>query len=149
MTCAVNRLPPKIKRYLVGAELAWSDKNPLDGAMDDELLFAFDTKTSVVVDALLRRHGVWDPSHVINAMLRWEVHMELVYSTPNHPEKSHHIDHHWFEFRGPIFPTSETFKQERERFYMLNNLEHAGVPDGHKNKGYYCLTKFTAKVVGV
>lgn len=149
MGCAVDMVPQKIKRFLVGAVLNWEDKNPLSGEMDEELLFKFDTNTKPQVDLLLKKHGIWDVSHVVNATLRWEVHIELVYSTPNNREKSHHIDHHWFTFRGPIFPTQEAFRKERERFYLMKNLEHTMVPEDNKNKGYYEITRFTATVIGV
>lgn len=149
MGCAVDRVPQKIKRFLVGAVLRWEDQSPLSGDMDEELLFHFDTNTKPQADLLLKKYGIWDVSHVVNAKLNWEVHIELIYSTPNNKEKSHHIDHHWFTFRGSIFPTTERFKYERERFYLIKNLEHTMVPEDNKNKGYYELTKFTAEVVGV
>jgi hypothetical protein len=149
MGCAVDLVPKKIKRFLVGAVLTWEDKNPLSGEMDEELLFHFDTNTKPQVDLLLKKHGIWDVSHAVNARLNWEVHIELVYATPNNREKSHHIDHHWFTFRGPIFPTQEVFRRERERFYLMKNLEHTMVPEDNKNKGYYEITRFTATVIGV
>jgi hypothetical protein len=149
MGCAVDLVPQKIKRFLIGAVLKWADKNPLSGDMDEELIYEYHTNTSKTAELLLKKHGVWDVSHVINAKLQWEVHIELVYSTPNNREKSHHIDHHWFTFRGPIFPTQEVFRQERERFYLMKNLEHTMVPADNKNKGYYEITRFTATVIGV
>lgn len=149
MGSAIDLVPQKIKRFLIGAVLKWEDKNPLSGDMDEALLFQFDTNTKPQTDLLLKKHGICDVSHVVNAKLQWEVQIELVYSTPNNREKSHHIDHHWFKFRGPIFPTQEVFRQERERFYLMKNLEHTMVPENNKNKGYYELTRFTATVIGV
>lgn len=145
----IDRVPYKIKRFLIGAELKWQDDSPLSGNAEEELLFQFDTNTKPQVDLFLRKHGVWDVSHVVNAKLSWEVHIELVYSLPNNKEKSHHIDHHWFTFRGPIFPMTDKFRSERDRFYLMKNLEHELVPADNKNKGCYEITKFTAKVVNV
>lgn len=145
----IDKVPAKIKRFLIGAELTWHDKNPMSADMEEELLFNFETNTSGQTDLLLRKHGIWDVSHVINATLNWEVHIEMMYELPNNQMKSHHIDHHWFTFRGPIFPTTDKFKHERDTFYMLKNLEHEMVPSDNKNKGIYQQSIFTAKVVGI
>jgi hypothetical protein len=147
--CAVDRLPPKIKRHLVGAAIEWQDSEPMSLNGEDELLFRFETNTCAVTDLLLKKHGVFDASHVVNAVLNWRVHMELIYDTPNNASKSAHIDHHWFDFRGSIFPVNPKFKREREGFYMATNLEHVLVPEHNKNKGYFRLMKFTAEVIGV
>jgi len=147
--CAVDRLPPKIKRHLIGAVLEWWDVEPMSTNGGDKLLFKFDSNTSPVTDLLLRRHGVYDASHIVNAILNWEVHMEVIYDTPNNSKKSAHIDHHWFKFRGTIFPVDARFKSERENFYMMKNLEHELVPADNKNKGYYRVMRFTATVIGV
>lgn len=142
-------LPQKIVKLLIGAEIRWSDANPLSQNMDDCLHFYFDSHTNINTDALLRRYGFTDVSQFINVKCRWEVHMQMIYETPNNRHKSHHIDQHWFEFRGTIFPLCEEFKKQRDAFYLARNLEHTMVPEDNKNKGYYKMTKFIAKIVGV
>lgn len=141
-------LPINVLKLLVGAELRWEDKNPLSQDMDDCLHFFFDSHTKPQTDLLLRKYGFTDVSQYVNVNCRWQVHMALYYATPNNREKSHHIDHNYFEFRGTIFPLHEKFKEHRDAFYMARNLEHTMVPDDNKNKGYYQTTHFHAVIIG-
>lgn len=142
------RLPPKILKLMIGAEIQWSDENPLSQDMEECLHFYFESHTKWNTDLLLRRYGLSDVSQFVNVLCKWDVHMQIVYETPNNKEKSHHIDHHYFSFRGTIFPLCEEFKKHRDSFYLAKNLEHTMVPDEHKNKGYYQLTKFKAVIAG-
>jgi hypothetical protein len=142
-------MPPRIKKLLLGAEVRWEDSNPLSQDMDDCLHFFFDSHTKPMTDLLLKKCGITDVSQYVNIEFLWEINMQLWYETPNNKEKAAHIDHHWFQFRGTIFPMTEKFKSERDRFYLLKNLEHDMVPEDNKNKGYYKFTTFMAKVVGI
>lgn len=139
----------RIKKLLIGAEIKWNDSNPLSQDMDDCLHFYFDSHTKPMTDLLLLKFGITDVSQYVNIEFLWEINMRIVYSMPNHREKSAHIDHHWFKFRGTIFPMTEAFKSERDTFYLMKNLEHEMVPRENKNKGYYQLTQFKAKIIGV
>ncbi len=142
-------MPERIKKLLLGAEIRWEDSNPLSQDMDDSLHFYFDSHTKPMTDLLLKKVGIVDVSQYVNIEFLWEVDMQLWYQTPNNKEKAAHIDHHWFKFRGTIFPMTEDFKKQRNKFYEITNLEHALVPDDNKNKGYYYNTVFQAKVIGV
>ncbi len=143
-------LPPKIKRLLLGAEIVWFDKNPLSQDMDDALHFFFESNTSPQTDMLLRRHGLTDISQYINIRFLWGVQMELHYSMPNRQDVTkHHVESTYFEFHGTMFPMHDKFKQARDQFYMLKQLEFGAVPDDHKNKKFYETTKFKAVVVNI
>ncbi len=140
-------IPAKLKKLLVGAKISWEDENPMSENMDDKLHFFFDSGTKPQTDLLLRKYGIFDVYQYVNLRLRWSVHMQLYYETPNNKEKAAHIDHHYFEFFGSVFPINEKFKKERESFYMIKNLEHELVPKDNKNKGYYKKTKFTLTAI--
>ncbi len=142
-------VPERIKKLLLGAEIKWNDSNPLSQDMEESLHFYFDSHTKPMTDLLLKKVGITDVSQYVNIVFMWEIEMQLWYQTPNNKEKAAHIDHHWFSFRGTIFPTTDEFKKERDKFYEIKNLEHAMVPDDNKNKGYYYNTVFIAKIIGV
>lgn len=141
-------VPERIKKLLIGAEIKWNDSNPLSQDMDDALHFYFDSHTKPMTDLLLKKVGITDVSQYVNISFLWEVEMQLWYATPNRIGHKAHVDHHWFKFRGTIFPMTEEFKRERNKFFEIKNLEHAMVPADNKNKGYYHNTVFNAKVIG-
>jgi len=142
------QLPQKIKRLLLGAEITWVDSNPLSQDMDDKLHFYFDSKTSAMTDALLRKHGLSDVSQYVNIPFQWGVNMELHYSMPNRQEvDKRHMEPFYFEFYGTIFPMSDKFRRARDLHYMTKNMEFAQVPADHKNKKFYATTKFTCIVI--
>ena len=143
-------IPPKIKRRLIGAEIFWFDADPLSQDMSDELHFFFDSHTSVYTDCLLLRHGLIDISQYINIRFLWGVQMMLHYDMPNRAEvNKRHTETTYFEFHGTMFPMHEKFKQARDQFYMLKQLEFGAVPDDHKNKKFYVTTEFKAVVVNI
>lgn len=141
--------PPKIKKLLIGAEVVWFDKEPLSQDFGEALHFFFDTKTTPIVDLLLKKNGLNDMSQLINVPLHWGMTMELVYSMPNR-EESAKIDKemHYFEFFGLMYPMNKKFIKNRDEFYLLKNMEFLEVPDSHKNKKFFETTKFTATVIG-
>ncbi len=141
-------IPQKMKKLLIGAEIVWFDKEPMSQNMDDALHFFFDSNTSIMTDLLLKKQGLTDVSQYVNIPLQWGVEMELHYSMPNREEhEKHHVEPHYFEFFGTIFPMTEKFKKHRDIFYMAKNLQFACVPDDHKNKKFYETTKFRAVVI--
>lgn len=142
-------IPARVKKLLLGAEIVWWDENPMSQDMDETLHFFFESHTNPMTDLLLKKYGITDVAQYVNIAFRWSVHMELYYETPNNKEKKAHIDHHYFEFHGTIFPMSEKFKKERDTFYLMKNLEHLMVPEDNRNKGYYKTTKFSAQVIGI
>lgn len=141
-------LPKNVMNLLIGAEIKWEDATPLSNDASEYLHFFFNSNTKPHTDLLLKKYGFFDVSQYVNLNCLWQVHMQMYYATPNNKEKSHHIDHHYFKFRGTIFPMHENFKKERDYFYMTKNLEHTLVPDDNKNKGYYQTTHFHAVIVG-
>ena len=142
-------VPDRIKKLLLGAEIRWEDSNPLSENMDDALHFYFDSHTKPMTDLLLKKVGITDVSQYVNISFLWEVEMQLWYATPNRAGHKAHIDHDWFKFRGTIFPMTDDFKKQRNKFFEITNLEHALVPEDNKNKGHYHNTVFQAKVIGV
>lgn len=138
-------IPQKMKKLLIGAEIVWFDKEPMSQNMDDALHFFFDSKTSAMTDLLLKKQGLTDVSQYVNIPMQWGVEMELHYSMPNRGKR--HVEHHYFEFYGTIFPMSEKFKRHRDTFYMAKNMEFLQVPYDHKNKKFYETTKFKATVI--
>lgn len=146
ITGGIN-VPAKVKKYLIGADIIWDDINPLSQNMNDSMDYYFNSKTTAMTDLLLRKYGVRDISQYINIPMHWGVNMDLVFDMPNR-DKSH-IDHHYFEFYGTIFPLTQKFLDERDNFYFLKNLEYLDIPDDNKNKKKYALTRFNAKVIGV
>jgi hypothetical protein len=141
------QLPPRVKKYLIGAEVIWFDSEPLKQGCTDDLHYFFDSKTSAITDLLLKKHGLHDISQYVNVKLNWGVEIELVYSMPAREKK--HSDFHYFEFSGTIFPMSPKFIKNRDEFYLMKNLEYLGIPDDNKNKKIYETTKFKAVVIGV
>lgn len=139
-------LPPKVKKLLLGATIIWYDAEPLSQDFDEALHFFFDTKTSAMGDLLLKKH-LPDISNFINVPLHWGVEMELVYDKPHRNQE--HREPHYFEFFGLLYPMHKKFIEERDRFFMLKNLEFLAVPDDNKNKKVYKTTKFKATVIGV
>lgn len=146
------KVSDRVKKLLIGAEVVWFDKVPLSQDMDDALHFFFDSHTSSMTDALLRKQGLTDVSQYINIPMQWEVTMELVYAMPNRSTEDSvktHSEFLKYRFHGTIFPMSEKFKSHRDKFYLLKNMEFAEAPDDHKNKKMYETTKFTCVVVGL
>lgn len=142
-------IPVKIKRFLIGAKVLWEDQVPLSQDITDELHFFFDSKTTPMVDLLLKKHGLVDVSQYVNIPFHWGVEMELYYRMPNRAEgEKQHIDKHYFEYHGTIFPLHEKFRKERDTFYLLKNLSYLEIPEDHKNKKIYETTRFRAAVIG-
>jgi len=143
------QLPPKIKKLLIGAEIVWFDKDPMSQDFGEALHFFFDSKTSFTTDLLLKKYGLTDVSQFINIPLRWGVYMDMVYSMPNRQDVDKvHTEHHYFEFHSTLYPLPEKFRQHRDRFAVMCNLQFNLVPDDHKNKKIYETTKFKAVVLG-
>lgn len=144
------KLPNRIKKLLIGAEILWSDSDPLSQDITDELHFYFNSKTSKMTDLLLMKNGLTDVSQYINIPFLWGVNMELYYRMPNRKGgEKQHIDRHYFEFYGTIFPLHEKFIKNRDQFYLLKNMEYLQIPDDHKNKKFYETTRFKTTVIGV
>lgn len=139
-------LPHRVKKLLMGSTVIWYDAEPLSQDFDEALHFFFDTKTNTMGDLLLKKH-LPDISSFINVPLHWGVEMELVYDKPNRGQE--HRELYYFEFFGLLYPMHKKFIEERDRFFMLKNLEFLSVPDDNKNKKVYKTTKFTARVIGV
>lgn len=143
-------LPPRVKKLLIGSEVVWVDKEPLSMDNEEMLHYFFNEKTNAVGNALLFKHGFKDVSQFINVKLLWGVRIELYYTMPNRKEVlKQHMESHYFEFHGMMYPLHTKFKQERDKFFMLKNMEKASIPDDHKNKKVYATTKFVATVMNI
>lgn len=142
-------LPKSVKKLLIGGEIVWFDNNPLSQDFGEALHFYFDSHTKPTTDLILRRYGFDDVSQFINVKLRWRVQMDLVYSMPNRGEGKRHIESQTFEFYNTMYPMCDKFIDNRDKFYLLKNMEFLAVPDDNKNKKVYETTKFTAVVVDI
>lgn len=143
-------LPPRVKKLLIGSEVIWVDNDPL--SMDNEVMlhYFFNEKVNAAGGLLLKKYGFNDVSQFVNVRLKWGVQMEMYYTMPNRQDAvKQHMAPHYFEFHGLIYPMNATFKQERDKFYMLKNMEMSGIPDDHKNKKVYATTKFVATVLNI
>lgn len=139
------QLPLKVKKLLIGSTVIWYDSEPLSQNYDEALHFFFETKAGPMGDLLLKKY-LPDISSYINVPLHWGVEMELIYDKPNRGQE--HREPHYFEFFGLFYPMHKKFIEERDRFYILKNMEFLAVPDDHKNKKIYKTTKFKATVIG-
>lgn len=147
MTVGSKPIPINVKRHLLGATLSWSQVAPMT---PEKVNVNFKTKSSALsaTDLLLKRYKL-NQRYVMFNPLMWEVHMQMVYETPNNKEKLAHIDHHYFDFTGVIWPIFDSIRGEIDRVFAASNLEHQLVPSDNKNKGYYQQTHFVLTIIGV
>lgn len=141
-------IPASVLNLLAGAVIEWTDETPLSSIAEEELLYSFNTNTSATTDLLLRKHGMWDVSHIVNYRLRWLFTMTVEFKTPNKGAGQHRQESRTFEIHAAIFPQSQKFKTERDKFYLACRLENLQIPHDKKAWGIYTTTRFKAVCLG-
>lgn len=130
-------LPTSAANLLRGAVIQWEDETPLSDHAQGELEFYFDVRLGVLDRLRLRKYGIYDVSHIVNARLRWRVTMTMHYAGAEPIT-------HSFVMLNPIFPMGQKFITERDKFYLACQLENILAPEQHT----FISTRFKAVCLG-
>lgn len=115
-------LPTDAANLLRGAVIQWEDETPLSDQAQGELEFYFDVNLSVLNKLRLRKYGIHDVPHIVNARLRWRVTISMHYAGAEPLA-------HSFVMLNPIFPMGQKFITERDKFYLACQLENTLAPE--------------------
>lgn len=141
-------IPASVLNLLAGAVIEWTDETPLSDAAEEALLYSFNTNTTATTDLLLRKHGMWDVSHIVNYRLRWLFTITVEFKTPKKGAGMYRQENHTFELHATIFPQSQKFKIERDKHYLACRLHNLQIPHDKKAWGIYTITRFKAVCLG-
>lgn len=135
----------RVRRGMLGFSVSWIDADPFSESADiagGEITHANPTQRLICRD-MWRKCSQW----IVSTEFVWAVRMVVIFETEKRGDL--HVEYD-INYTGTLRGAkSEILNDELQKCFDDAIAANNSLAEGHKNKGKYLQTEFTAKVVGV